>query len=327
MAMRTILVTGAMGQIGSQLVAELRRCFGSDQVIASDIRMAHGTNETDDTGAMPHEHLDCVQGAQLNHVIERWNVGTIYHLGALLSAVAEDKPQLAWRVNMDGLYNVLEAARQHQCALFFPSSIGAFGPSTPRLHTPQVTIQRPTAMYGITKVAGELLCDYYAQRFKVDTRGLRLPGLISADAMPGGGTTDYAVHIFHDAVRHGRYTCFLKPDTRLDMMYMSDAVRAMIEVMLADPRTLKHRNAYNLAAMNFTPAELAQAITAQMPEFVIDYEVDPIRQAIADSWPKSVDDSAARQDWGWQPAFDLPDMVRDMFQRLHERRPEKTNAV
>jgi nucleoside-diphosphate-sugar epimerase len=228
---------------------------------------------------------------------------------------------VAWDVNMGGIYRVLEVARQHGCAVFHPSSIGAFGPSTPRVGTPQDTIQRPTSMYGITKVSAELLCDYYASRFGLDTRGLRLPGLVSYAAPPGGGTTDYAVEIFHHALRYGHYTCYLRPDTALDLMYMPDAVRAMIEVMEADASQLVHRNAFNVTAMSVTPAELADAIARRVPGFRIDYEVDPVRQHIADSWPASLDDSAARSEWGWSPRFDLDAMTADMLAQLRARRP------
>jgi len=237
-------------------------------------------------------------------------------LAALLSAVAEDKPQLAWNLNMGGLYRVLETARLHRCSVFFPSSIGAFGNTTPRDNTPQDTIQRPTTMYGITKVSAELLCDYYFSRFSVDARGLRLPGLVSYVNPPGGGTTDYAVDIFYQAVRYRHYTCFLRPDTRLEMMYMPDAIRAIIEVMEADPEKLAHRNAFNITAMNFTPEELAAEIRRHIPEFIIDYEIDPTRQAIADSWPLTIDDSAARREWGWRASYDLQAMVADMLKML-----------
>jgi nucleoside-diphosphate-sugar epimerase len=223
---------------------------------------------------------------------------------------------------MGGIYRVLEVARQHGCAVFHPSSIGAFGPSTPKDETPQDTVQRPSTMYGITKVSAELLCDYYASRFGLDTRGLRLPGLISAVTLPGGGTTDYAVEAFYQAVRHRRYTCYLRADTRLDMMYMPDAVRAMIEVMEADPGSLRHRNAFNVTAMAITPSELADAIRSHLPDFVIDYRVEPIRQAIADSWPRSIDDRAARAEWGWQPRYDLAATTADMLTRLAERETE-----
>ena len=311
--MRRILVTGALGQIGSELVPALRARYGQDRVIASDIRMMPAGELSEDG---PYEHADCTQAHQILEVVRRHDVGRIYHMAALLSAVAEDKPQVAWTVNMNGLYNVLEVARQYDCAVFFPSSIGAFGPSTPRDQTPQDTIQRPTTMYGVNKVAGELLCDYYALRFGIDTRGVRLPGLISHVAPPGGGTTDYAVEIFYHALRYDRYTCFLSPETCLDMMYMPDAIRAMIEVMEADPARLAHRNAFNIAAMSFTPEVLAEAIRKHLPDFVLDYEVDPVRQAIADSWPRSLDDSAARQEWDWAPAYDLPAMTEDMLSKL-----------
>ena len=253
---------------------------------------------------------------QIQEVVRRHDIETIYHLAALLSAVAEEKPQVAWTVNMNGLYNVLEVARQYRCALFFPSSIGAFGPSTPPDQTPQVTIQRPNSMYGVTKVSGELLCDYYTSRFDVDTRGIRLPGLISHIAAPGGGTTDYAVEMFYQAVRYQHYSCFIAADTALDMMYMPDAVRAMIELMEADAASLTHRNAYNVTAMSFTPQQLADAIRRHMPAFKIDYIIDPVRQAIADSWPRSMDDSAARADWGWCEQYDLAAMTRDMLQHI-----------
>lgn len=310
---RRILVTGALGQIGSELVDALRERYGEDAVVASDIRMP----PRGDDG--PFEFVDCTNLRSLNEVIRRYDVGTIYHLAALLSATAEGKPQVAWDVNMGGLYRVLEVARESRCAVFFPSSIGAFGPGTPRVETPQDTVQRPTTMYGVTKVAGELLCDYYHHRFGVDTRGVRFPGLISWGAPPGGGTTDYAVEIFYDAIRHQRYTCFLEPDTRLDMMYMPDAVKAVIGVMEADPARLVHRNSFNVTAMNFTPEELAAELRRHIPEFSIDYQVDPVRQAIADSWPQSLDDGAAREEWGWQPDYDLPAMVREMLTHLKKK--------
>lgn len=314
--MRRILVTGALGQIGSELVPALRERYGEDRVLASDLRMIPtGTGSAQG----PYEHVDCTQMQQLQEVVRAHDVGTIYHLAALLSAIAEEKPQVAWSVNMGGLYNVLEVARQYDCAVFFPSSIGAFGPTTPHDNTPQVTVQRPTTMYGVTKVSGELLCDYYARRFGTDTRGLRLPGLVSYAALPGGGTTDYAVEIFYQAIRYRHYTCFLGPGTRLDMMYMPDAIRAMIELMEADPARLTHRNAFNVTAMSFTPEELASAIRAHVPDFAIDYEVDPVRQAIADSWPRSLDDSVARAEWDWKPAYDLKSMTADMIEKLREK--------
>ncbi len=314
--MRRTLVTGALGQIGSELVSALRDRYGAENVVASDVKVVHADQLGGDG---PFEYLDCTSLRQIQEVVRRHRVDTIYHLAALLSAVAEEKPHVAWEVNMGGLYRVLEVARQAGCAVFFPSSIGAFGPGTPRRGTPQDTVQRPTTMYGVTKVSGELLCDYYHRRFGVDTRGVRFPGLISHTAMPGGGTTDYAVEIFHDAIRHGRYTCFLGPRTRLDMMYMPDALAAAIGVMEADPARLVHRNSFNVTAMNITPAELAAAIRGHLPDFEIDYQPDPVRQAIADSWPESIDDSAAAEEWGWKPAWDLDAMTVEMLDRLTAR--------
>jgi nucleoside-diphosphate-sugar epimerase len=314
--LRAILVTGALGQIGSELIPTLRQHYGDDRVIATDLCLMPAGAPA---AAGPHEHLDCTEPQQMLELVRRYDIGTIYHLAALLSATAEAKPQVAWSLNMRSLYNVLEVARQYRCRVFFPSSIGAFGPTTPHVRTPQVTIQRPTTIYGVTKVAGERLCDYYAQRFGVDTRGLRLPGLISHVAPTGGGTTDYAVEIFHQALRYQHYTCFLAADTRLDMMYMPDAIRAMIQLMEADEARLRFRNAYNVTAMSVTPAEIADEIRKQMPRFLIDYDVDPARQAIAQSWPQSLDDSAARADWGWSPQFDLAAMTKDMLEHLGTR--------
>jgi nucleoside-diphosphate-sugar epimerase len=313
--MKRILVTGSAGQIGSELVPALRERYGAEQVVGSDIRMPPARAPGDG----PFEHVDCTHIREIDHAVRQHDVGTIYHLAALLSATAEERPRVAWDVNMGGLYRVLEVARQHGCSVFFPSSIGAFGPQTPRRGTPQETIQRPTTIYGITKVSGELLCDYYHQRFGLDTRGLRLPGLVSYVAPPGGGTTDYAVEIFHHALRHRRYSCFLRPDTRLDMMYMPDALRAIMELMEADPEGLTHRNAYNVSAMSITPEELAGEIRRSHPDFEIDYDIDPIRQSIADSWPEAIDDGAARAEWGWKPHYDLAAMTREMLSELGAR--------
>jgi len=314
--MDTILVTGAAGQIGSELVAALRANHGSERVIASDMRIP--ATQAADSQAL-FEHLDSTRPDQIQDVVRRHNVRTIYHLAAMLSAVAEEKPQAAWELNMGGLYHVLETARQNHCALFFPSSIGAFGSTTPPRKTPQDTVQRPSTIYGVTKVAGELLADYYASRFGVDVRGLRLPGLISHVAPAGGGTTDYAVEIFYQAIRYRHYTCFLRPDTALDMMYMPDALRAILELMSADASRLRHRNAFNITAMNFTPQRLAAEIAKHIPDFRIDYEVDPLRQAIADSWPRSVDDSAAHAEWGWAPRYDIAAMTSDMLDKLRAK--------
>lgn len=322
--MKRILVTGALGQIGSELVPALRERYGADNVIASDIRVPHLDRGAPGAAAdATFERVDCTHQGQIESVVRRLEVDTIFHLAALLSAVAEERPQVAWDVNMGGVYRVLEVARENGCAVFVPSSIAAFGPGSPRDATPQETVQRPTTIYGVTKVAGELLCDYYFRRFGVDTRGVRFPGIISYGTLPGGGTTDYAVDIFYEAIRHGRYTSFLGPDTRLDMMYMPDSVQAVIGLMEADPAGLEHRNAFNVTAMNFTPEELAAEIRRHLPDFTIAYEVDPRRQAIAESWPSSIDDSAARREWGWAPAYDLAAMTADMLEQLGRKLGEK----
>jgi nucleoside-diphosphate-sugar epimerase len=314
--MKTFLVTGAVGQIGSELTVALRKKYGEDCVIATDIKMPSDP-ELRDSG--PFEFLDCLDPHHITRVMQIHNVDTIFHLAAILSAVGEIKPNMAWQVNINGLYNILEAARQYKCSLFVPSSIGAFGPSTPLDNTPQDTIQRPETMYGVTKVAGELLCDYYFKRFGLDTRGVRFPGLISHKTEPGGGTTDYAVEIFYDALKHGTYTCYLREDSSLDMMYMPDALDAMINLMEADPANLVHRNAFNVTAMNFTPADLAREIQKHIPAFEIDYKIDPVRQEIADSWPNYMDDSAARKEWGWNPAYLIDTMTTDMLEQLSRR--------
>lgn len=313
--MTKILVTGANGQIGAELVSALRARHGRDRVIASDIRRAPGAADLD----APFEYVDCTHLREVEGVVRRHNINLIYHLAGILSAVAEETPRVAWDVNLGGLYRVLEVARENGAALFFPSSIGAFGPNTPRDRTPQDTLQRPGTIYGVTKVSGELLCDYYAKRFGVDTRGLRLPGILSHVARPGGGTTDYAVEIFYQAIRYRHYSCFLRHDTCLDMMYMPDALRAMIELMDADPTLLLHRNAFNITAMSFTPEQLAAEIRVHLPDFEMTYQVDPVRQAIADSWPRSIDDSAARQEWGWRPEWDLAATTRDMLAHLEKK--------
>jgi nucleoside-diphosphate-sugar epimerase len=308
--MTRILVTGAAGQVGTELVPALRSIYGEDNVLASDLKADPG-----DLGS--YVRLDCMDSAALAEVTDRHRADTIYHLAAILSATAEKRPQAAYAVNMGTLMNVLELARERGTRVFTPSSIAAFGPDTPRHPaTPQDTIQRPTTMYGVTKVAGELLCDYYVRRFGVDVRGVRYPGLISYVAPPGGGTTDYAVDIFYQALQTGEYTCFLGEDTQLDMMYMPDAIRGSIELMEADGGQLRHRNAFNIAAMQFTPAQLAAAIRVHLPQFRIHYDVDPMRQAIADSWPIRLDDGAAREEWGWRPQYDLPALVADMVEKL-----------
>lgn len=312
--MRRILVTGAAGQVGAELVPALRAAYGATAVLATDLRAA--PPGLFDEG--PFELLDCTDAGAIAAAVDRHRADAIYHLAAILSATGERQPQRAYEINMGTLMNVLEVARERRCAVFTPSSIGAFGPSTPRDPAPQDTIQRPTTIYGVTKVAGELLCDYYHLRFGVDTRGLRFPGLISHVAPPGGGTTDWAVDIFHQAVRKGRYTCFLSADAQLDMMYMPDAVRAAIEVMEADPERLRHRNAFNVTAMQLSPGDLATEIRRHVPEFTIEYDVDPVRQAIAESWPRRIEDSAARDEWGWAPHYDASRMTADMLAHLAE---------
>jgi nucleoside-diphosphate-sugar epimerase len=314
--MAKILVTGSAGQIGSELTMVLREQYGYDNVVAGG-RKTRPSEKLLNSG--PFEIVDCTDVKQIAAVVKKYRIKTIYHLAAILSAVAESDPALAWNVNINGLYNVLEVAREYNCAVFTPSSIGAFGPGTPQDGTPQDTLQRPNTMYGVTKVSGELLCDYYLQRFNVDTRGLRYPGIISSETLPGGGTTDYAVEIFYEAIKKKKYTCFLKAGTFLDMMYMPDCIKGAMNLMEADPGKLLHRNAFNVAAMSFDPEMIASEIRRHIPAFEMDYAIDPVRQAIADSWPDRMDDSAARKEWGWQPEYDLAGMVRDMLAVLSKK--------
>ncbi|NLW40630.1 MAG: L-threonine 3-dehydrogenase [Tissierellia bacterium] len=312
--MRKILVTGALGQIGSELTMGLRKIYGTDNVIASSRRIKEGHEDLIESGVF--EIVDVTDGKRLAEVVKKYKVNTIINLAAVLSAVGEQNPALAWDVNMNGLYNILEVAREENCAVFTPSSIAVFGNSTPKDNTPQDTIQRPSTMYGVTKVAGELLCDYYYHKYGVDTRGVRFPGLISYETLPGGGTTDYAVHIYYDALKHKKYTSFIAKGTKMDMMYMPDALDAIVQLLEADPSKLIHRNAFNVTAMSFDPEEIAAAIRKHIPEFELDYDVDPVRQAIAESWPNSLDDTAAREEWGWNPKYDLDSMTEDMLEKL-----------
>lgn len=311
--MKKILVTGSLGQIGSELVCKLREIYGTDEVIATDIR--RDENSPACTGG-PFEILDVTDAGMMRAVWEKHRPDTLIHLAALLSAVAEAKPQLAWTINMGGLVNALELAREENLQFFTPSSIGAFGPSAPKMNTPQDTLQRPGTMYGVTKVSGELLCDYYYKKFGVDTRGVRFPGLISSVALPGGGTTDYAVHIFYEALKNHTYTSFIAEGTHMDMMYMPDAINAIIRLMEADPSKLVHRNAFNISAMSFAPEDIAAEIQKHIPDFTMNYEVDPIRQEIADSWPDAIDVSAAREEWGFKTEYDLASMTKDMLEKL-----------
>lgn len=318
--MKKILVTGALGQIGTELVVKMRSLYGADNVIASN-RGGDEDHILIKEGIF--EELDVTDGKKVFEVAKKHNVDTIIHMAALLSATAENNPQLAWDVNMGGLMNTLEVSKELKCKFFTPSSIGAFGPSSPKDQTPQVTIQRPTTMYGVSKVAGELLCDYYFYKFGVDTRGVRFPGLISYTQAPGGGTTDYAVHIYYEALRQKKYTSYIAKGTYMDMMYMPDAINAIIDLMEADPEKLKNRNAYNVTAMSFEPEEIAAEIRKHIPEFKMDYDVDPMRQAIADSWPNSIDPSAAVEEWGFKAEYDLARMTVDMLEKLKQKGIQK----
>ncbi len=312
--MKKILVTGALGQIGSELTMFLREKYGESNVIASSRSRKSGLERVIDAG--PFEVVDVNNAQQVADAVKKHNVDTIIHLAAILSAVGESKPTMAWEVNMGGLFNVLEVGRELNTAVFTPSSIAAFGPSSPKDNTPQDTLQRPTTMYGVTKVAGEILCDYYYDKYGVDTRGVRFPGLISYETLPGGGTTDYAVHIYYDAIEKGSYTSYIKQGTYMDMMYMPDALESIVQLAEADPSKLIHRNAFNISAMSFAPEDIAAEIKKHIPNFEMNYDVDPVRQKIADSWPNSLDDTAAREEWGWNPKYDLASMTTDMLEKL-----------
>lgn len=315
-SMKHILIIGSLGQLGSEIALECRKRYGNDHVVLTDIR--------DDVNLElvqggPFYKVDCRDGDAIHEIVRKHKIDTIYHLAAILSATAERNPLNAWNINMGGLMTTLEIARQEGCAVFTPSSIGAFGPTTPKQFTPQDTIQRPTSIYGVTKVAGELLCDYYNHKYDVDTRGVRFPGVISNMTPPGGGTTDYAVEIYYEAVRKHHYTCFLRGDTYLDMIYMPDAVQAAIQIMEANPAKLRHRNAFNIASMSFCPEEQAAYIRTHIPDFSINYEIDPVKQAIADSWPDCLEDYAARVEWDWKPKYDLASMTKDMLETITRR--------
>lgn len=315
--MKNILVIGSTGQIGSELTMKLRHLFPEGNVVAGYIKGAEPKGILLESG--PSAEADVRDGAMLSEIVDRYHIDTIYNLAALLSAVAERKPLMAWDIQMNGLLNILEIAREKDCAVFTPSSIGSFGPETPHKGTPQDTIQRPRSMYGVTKVATELLSDYYFHKYGVDTRSVRFPGLISYTTPPGGGTTDYAVDIYYYAVRGEDFTCPIKAGTFMDMMYMPDALRAAVDIMQADPSRLKHRNSFNIASMSFDPEIIYAKIREYIPDFRMKYSVDPVRQAIADSWPDSMDDSCAREEWDWKPSYDLTSMTEDMITELRKK--------
>lgn len=314
--MKKILVTGSLGQIGSELTMRLRELYGEKNVLATDIRHVDG-NPVVENGLF--DTLDVLDGERMQKLVNDYHIDTIIHLAALLSATAEKKPLLAWNLNMGGLVNALEVARNSHCQFFTPSSIGAFGLSTPKDNTPQDTIQRPNTMYGVTKVSAELLCDYYFAKFGVDTRGVRFPGLISYKTLPGGGTTDYAVDIYYEALKNKKYTSYIAKGTYMDMMYMPDAIDSIMKLMEADSSRLKHRNAFNITAMSFEPEEIAASIRKFIPEFTMDYQVDLVRQQIADSWPNSIDAAAAKEEWDFNPQYDLDRMTKSMFENLAKK--------
>lgn len=311
MTKKTILITGAGGQIGSVLTKTLRDTYGANSVIATDIRST-------ELGDGPFELLDVLNGNRLHELVNRYRVKEIYHLAAILSARGEQNPKIAWDINMDSLFNVLDAAKERNLKVFFPSSIAAFGPNTPKVNTPQDTITQPTTVYGISKAAGENWCQYYFLKYGLDVRSVRFPGIIGYQSLPGGGTTDYAVDIYHKAILGEDFTCFLGPDTRLPMLYMDDAIQGVLQLMDAPKDKLSVRTSYNLAGVSFTPAEISAEIQKHHPDFKIHYAPD-FRQAIADSWPQSIDDQQARQDWNWHPQFDLARMTADMLSHLQEQ--------
>lgn len=315
--MKNVLVIGSTGQIGSELTMKIRREVAGSTVVAGYIPGAEPKGELLTSG--PAEVVDVCNGKQIAEIVDKYQIDTIYNLAALLSATAERFPLKAWDIQMNGLINILEVAREKHCAVFTPSSIGSFGPSTPRDNTPQDTVQRPTSMYGVTKVATELLSDYYYHKFGVDTRSVRFPGLISYTTLPGGGTTDYAVEIYYAAVKGEEFVCPIAKGTYMDMMYMPDALKAAIDIMNADPSKLVHRNSFNIASMSFDPEIIAAAIRKHYPDFKMRYEFDPVRQAIADSWPNKMDDSCAREEWGWKPSYDLDSMTEDMIVNLKKK--------
>lgn len=315
--MKNILVIGSTGQIGSELTRELRKRYGNDHVVAGYIKGAEPTGELLEAG--PAEEADVTKAEMIATVVKKYHIDAIYNLAALLSVVAENKPNLAWKIGIDGLWNILEVAREHHCQVFTPSSIGSFGESTPHWMTPQDTIQRPKTIYGVSKVTTELLSDWFNQKYGTDTRSVRFPGLISYVALPGGGTTDYAVDIFYSAVRGEKFVCPIPEGTLMDMMYMPDALHAAISLMEADPARLAHHNGFNVTAMSFAPETIYAEIKKHKPNFEMVYEVDPLKKAIAESWPDKLDDSCARQEWDWKPQYDLSSMTVDMLDKLSKK--------
>ena len=313
-----ILVTGATGQIGSELTTTLRERYGRDNVIAMGHRRKP-SKTLEESG--PYVTGDVRDRENLEKIIREYDIDTIYHMAAILSATGEKNPQLCWDVNINGLYNLLEMARERKLRIFCPSSIAVFGPKTPKENTPQDTILTPTTMYGITKVSGELLGEYYVQKYGVDVRGVRYPGIISSETPPGGGTTDYAVEMFYYAVRGEKYTCFVREDTVLPMMYMPDCIKSAIQLMEADFSKLKHHTNFNVTAMSFSAKELEEEIKKHIPDFSCEYKPD-FRQEIAESWPRTIDDSCAREEWGWKPDYDLKKMVKDMIEKLTKKYEE-----
>ncbi|MEE3385226.1 MAG: NAD-dependent epimerase/dehydratase family protein [Prevotella sp.] len=319
--MKKILVIGSTGQIGSELTRELRRIYGGNNVVAGYIVGAEPKGELKDGG--PSEIADVTDGEMIASVVKKHNIDAIYNLAALLSVVAESKPKLAWKIGIDGLWNILEVARENNCQVFTPSSIGSFGLSTPHMKTPQDTIQRPLTIYGVSKVTTELLSDYYQKKYGTDTRSVRFPGIISYVTPPGGGTTDYAVDIYYSAVRGEKFVCPIKKGTMMDMMYMPDALRAAITIMEADPTRLVHHNGFNITAMSFAPETIYAEIKKLKPDFEMVYDVDPLKQSIAESWPDKMDDTCARREWGWAPNYDLRRMTIDMLENLEKKLGKK----
>ncbi|MEG2514765.1 MAG: GDP-mannose 4,6-dehydratase, partial [Bacteroidaceae bacterium] len=312
--MKNVLIVGATGQIGSELTMELRRRYGNQHIIAGYIQSSEPQGILKESG--PSAMVDVTHPEMILETVKKYQIDTIYNLAALLSVTAESKPQLAWHIGIDGLFNILEVARNYNCSVFTPSSIGSFGLSTPHNMTPQDTIQRPRTMYGVTKVTTELVSEYYYNKYGVDTRAVRFPGIISNVTAPGGGTTDYAVDIFYSAVKGEKFVCPLREGTLMDMMYMPDAINAAISLMEANPTKLIHRNAFNIASMSFAPETIYAEIKKHIPSFEMVYDVDLLKQSIADSWPDCLDDTCAREEWGWKPQYNLSSMTVDMIEKL-----------